>query len=113
MSNQDKIQKLQAEKNQLKREEKTLRQLVDLVKNQISGLQVEQLEINNRIQLESGSRSNLTRHIPPSFEEKINVETQSREVNKTKLNLGQSSQVLDQMMRGTFAIEQDEEEDSE
>ena len=40
MSNQDKIQKLQAEKTQLKREEKTLRQLVDLVKNQISGLQV-------------------------------------------------------------------------
>lgn len=112
MSNQDKIQKLQAEKNQLRKEEKTLRQLVDLVKNQISGLQVEQLEINNRIQLESGGRSNF-RHSPPRFEEKINVETQPREVNKTKLNLGQSSQVLDQMMRGTFAIEQDEEEDSE
>ena len=73
---------------------------------------VEQLEINNRIQLESGGQSNF-RHSPPRFEEKINVETQPREVNKTKLNLGQSSQVLDQMMRGTFAIEQDEEEDSE
>jgi len=84
------IQKLLAEKEQLRKEEVILRQVIDKVKKQIAALQVEQLVVTNRVPI---------RNSPPVQE---NVEEES-------FNQELSLDVLNQMMRGTFEVEEEED----
>ena len=91
-NNQGEVQRLLGEKEQLKKEEQQLRQIIEQVKKQISALQVEQLEVSNRVPLARVSPAELG---------------QEQEEQTQELSL----EVLNQMVRGTFAVEQEEEED--
>jgi len=93
---QGEVNRLLGEKEHLKKEEAALRKIIDSVKKQVSALQIEQLEIKNRMPLSRVSPSWL---LQPPVEE--------QEAEQVELNL----EVLHQLHTGTFAVEQEEEED--
>jgi len=93
---QGEVNRLLGEKEHLKKEEAALRKIIDSVKKQVSALQIEQLEIKNRMPLSRVSPSWL---LQPPVEE--------QESEQVELNL----EVLHQLHTGTFAVEQEEEED--
>ena len=97
---QSEVNKLLGEKEHLKQEEVALRKVIEAVKKQVSALQVEQLEIKNRVPLSRVSPSFfLGQPVGRSAEE---VE----QVGEAELNL----EVLGQMHSGTFAVEEQEED---
>ena len=104
MSQNDKqteVQRLLGEKEHLKQEEAALRKVIEAVKKQVSALQVEQLEIKNRVPLS---------RVSPSFFLGQTTNRPAEEVEQAELNL----EVLNQMHSGTFVLqEQEQEEDSE
>ena len=104
MSQNDKqteVQRLLGEKEHLKQEETALRKVIEAVKKQVSALQVEQLEIKNRVPLS---------RVSPSFFLGQTTNRPAEEVEQAELNL----EVLNQMHSGTFVLqEQEQEEDSE
>ena len=104
MSQNDKqteVQTLLGEKEHLKQEEAALRKVIEAVKKQVSALQVEQLEIKNRVPLS---------RVSPSFFLGQTTSRPAEEVEQAELNL----EVLNQMHSGTFVLqEQEQEEDSE
>ena len=104
MSQNDKqteVQRLLGEKEHLKQEEAALRKVIEAVKKQVSALQVEQLEIKNRVPLS---------RVSPSFFLGQTTNKPAEEVEQAELNL----EVLNQMHSGTFVLqEQEQEEDSE
>jgi len=85
------IQRLLREKEQLGKEEKQLRQMIEQVKSQITALQVEQLVVSNRVPL---------RVSPTEFRQ------QEEESTSQELSLD----VLNQMVRGTYEVEEEEED---
>lgn len=98
---QGEINRLLGEKEHLKAEEEALKKIIDAVKKQVSALQVEQLEIKNRVPLS---------RVSPSFflePEKEKAPIQKEEEGQDELNLD----LLGRMHRGTFVIEQEEESD--
>jgi len=97
---QGEVNRLLGEKEHLKKEEAALRKIIDSVKKQVSALQIEQLEIKNRMPLSRVSPSWL---LQPPVEEL----PQEQEAEQVELNL----EVLHQLHTGTFAVEQEEEED--
>ena len=99
---QSEVNRLLGEKEHLKQEEAALRKVIEAVKKQVSALQVEQLEIKNRVPLS---------RVSPSF---FLGQTSSRpaeevEQGQAELNL----EVLNQMHSGTFVLQQEQEEDSD
>ena len=99
---QGEVNRLLGEKEHLKQEEAALRKVIEAVKKQVSALQVEQLEIKNRVPLS---------RVSPSF---FLGQTSSRpaeevEQGQAELNL----EVLNQMHSGTFVLQQEQEEDSD
>lgn len=96
---QGEVNRLLGEKEHLKKEEAALRKIIDSVKKQVAALQIEQLEIKNRMPLSRVSPSWL---LQPPVEE-----VQEQEPEQVELNL----EVLHQLHSGTFAVEQEEEED--
>ena len=99
---QGEVNRLLGEKDHLKKEEEALRKVIAAVKKQVSALQVEQLEIKNRVPLS---------RVSPSF---FLGQTNSRPVEEiegeqAELNL----EVLNQMHSGTFVVQQEQEEDSD
>jgi len=96
---QGEVNRLLGEKEHLKKEEAALRKIIDSVKKQVAALQIEQLEIKNRMPLSRVSPSWLLQ--PPA------EEVQEQEPEQVELNL----EVLHQLHSGTFAVEQEEEED--
>jgi len=93
VNSQGEVQRLLGEKEQLKREEQQLRQIIDQVKKQINSLQVEQLEVSNRVPLSRVSPVDLGLE------------------KKEELNHELSLDVLNQMVRGTYVVEQEEEDE--
>ena len=97
---QSEVNKLLGEKEHLKQEEVALRKVIEAVKKQVSALQVEQLEIKNRVPLS---------RVSPSFFLGQGVGRTAEEVDQVgeaELNL----EVLGQMHSGTFAVEEQEED---
>jgi len=97
---QSEVNKLLGEKEHLKQEEVALRKVIGAVKKQVSALQVEQLEIKNRVPLS---------RVSPSFFLGQGVGRPAEEVEQVgeaELNL----EVLGQMHSGTFAVEEQEED---
>jgi len=97
---QSEVNKLLGEKEHLKQEEVALRKVIEAVKKQVSALQVEQLEIKNRVPLS---------RVSPSFFLGQPVGRPAEEVEQVgeaELNL----EVLGQMHSGTFAVEEQEED---
>ena len=97
---QSEVNKLLGEKEHLKQEEVALRKVIEAVKKQVSALQVEQLEIKNRVPLS---------RVSPSFFLGQPVGQPAEEVEQVgeaELNL----EVLGQMHSGTFAVEEQEED---
>ena len=97
---QSEVNKLLGEKEHLKQEEVALRKVIEAVKKQVSALQVEQLEIKNRVPLS---------RVSPSFFLGQPVDRPAEEVEQVgeaELNL----EVLGQMHSGTFAVEEQEED---
>jgi hypothetical protein len=96
------VNRLLGEKEQLRREEQSLRKVIEAVKKQVAALQVEQLEIRNRVPLS---------RVSPSFflqpDAGSSKQEDEAEGGQAELNLG----LLQQMHRGTFAVEQEEESD--
>ena len=97
---QSEVNKLLGEKEHLKQEEVALRKVIEAVKKQVSALQVEQLEIKNRVPLS---------RVSPCFFLGQGVGRPAEEVDQVgeaELNL----EVLGQMHSGTFAVEEQEED---
>lgn len=86
------VQRLLGEKEQLKREEQQLRQVIEQVKKQITALQVEQLVISNRVPF------------------RVSPTELGEEVDEAGTNQELSLDVLNQMVRGTFEVEEEEED---
>ena len=99
---QSEVNRLLGEKEHLKQEEAALRKVIEAVKKQVSALQVEQLEIKNRVPLSRVSPSFFLGQ--PSSRPAEEVEGQQAELNL---------EVLNQMHSGTFALQQEQEEDSD
>ena len=101
MSQNDKqteVQRLLGEKEHLKQEEAALRKVIEAVKKQVSALQVEQLEIKNRVPLS---------RVSPSFFLGQTTNKPAEEVEQAELNL----EVLNQMHSGTFVLQEQEQEE--
>ena len=98
------VNRLLGEKEQLRREEQSLRKVIEAVKKQVSALQVEQLEIRNRVPLSRVSPSFFLQ--PAAGSSKPEEEAEG---GQAELNLG----LLQQMHRGTFVVEQEQEEESD
>ena len=97
---QSEVNKLLGEKEHLKQEEVALRKVIEAVKKQVSALQVEQLEIKNRVPLS---------RVSPSFflgQPAVRPAEEVEQVGEAELNL----EVLGQMHSGTFAVEEQEED---
>ena len=97
---QSEVNKLLGEKEHLKQEEVALRKVIEAVKKQVSALQVEQLEIKNRVPLS---------RVSPSFflgQPVCQPAEEVEQVGEAELNL----EVLGQMHSGTFAVEEQEED---
>ena len=97
---QSEVNKLLGEKEHLKQEEVALRKVIEAVKKQVSALQVEQLEIKNRVPLS---------RVSPSFflgQPVGRPAEEGEQVGEAELNL----EVLGQMHNGTFAVEEQEED---
>jgi len=97
---------LMNEKSLLKKEEQKLRKLITAIKEQINTVEVERLAV---VQQEKEEVQNLKGPIEtqdPIFKVPFNPPP-IQEVNKTKLNLD----VLDQISRGTFEAEEEEDSD--
>lgn len=86
------IQRLLREKEQLVKEEKQLKLMIEQVKKQITALQVEQLVVSNRVPL---------RVSPTEFSQQQEEESSNQEL---------SLDVLNQMVRGTYEVEEEEED---
>ena len=99
---QSEVNRLLGEKEHLKQEEAALRKVIEAVKKQVSALQVEQLEIKNRVPLSRVSPSFFLGQ--PSSRPAEEVEGQQAELNL---------EVLNQMHSGTFVVQQEQEEDSD
>ena len=98
---QSEVNKLLGEKEHLKQEEVALRKVIEAVKKQVSALQVEQLEIKNRVPLSRVSPSFfLGQPVGRPAAEEV------EQVGEAELNL----EVLGQMHSGTFAVEEQEED---
>ena len=101
---QSEVNRLLGEKEHLKQEEAALRKVIEAVKKQVSALQVEQLEIKNRVPLS---------RVSPSFflGQPSSRPAEEEEGQQAELNL----EVLNQMHSGTFVVqqEQEQEEDSD
>ena len=97
---QSEVNRLLGEKEHLKQEEAALRKVIEAVKKQVSALQVEQLEIKNRVPLS---------RVSPSFFLGQTSSRPAEEVEQAELNL----EVLNQMHSGTFVLQQEQEEDSD
>ena len=97
---QSEVNRLLGGKEHLKQEEAALRKVIEAVKKQVSALQVEQLEIKNRVPLS---------RVSPSFFLGQTSSRPAEEVEQAELNL----EVLNQMHSGTFVLQQEREEDSD
>ena len=97
---QSEVNRLLGGKEHLKQEEAALRKVIEAVKKQVSALQVEQLEIKNRVPLS---------RVSPSFFLGQTSSRPAEEVEQAELNL----EVLNQMHSGTFVLQQEQEEDSD
>ena len=99
---QSEVNRLLGEKEHLKQEEAALRKVIEAVKKQVSALQVEQLEIKNRVPLS---------RVSPSFflGQPSSRPAEEVEQGQAELNL----EVLNQMHSGTFVLQQEQEEDSD
>jgi len=86
------IQRLLREKEQLRKEEEQLRQMIEQVKKQLTALQVEQLVVSNRVPL---------RISPTEFKQQVELEPSNQEL---------SLDVLNDMVRGTFEVEEEDED---
>ena len=91
LNTQGDIQRLLREKEQLKKEEQQLMQVIEQVKKQITALQVEKLVVSNRVPL---------RVSPTEFRQEV------EESGNQELSLD----VLNQMVRGKFGVEEEEED---
>ena len=100
MSQKDKqgeINRLLGEKQHLKAEEEALRKIIETVKKQVSALQVEQLEIRNRVPLS---------RLSPAFFLGEPEKEKEQEEGEAELDLN----LLQKIHSGTFAVEQEEVE---
>jgi len=86
------IQKLRKEKSQLERDEKVLREIIPLIKNQINAVQIEQLEIQNK------QPAVLT----DEYLEELATGQPSR---PAAVASNEGSDILERMARGNFVIE--------
>ena len=93
INSREEVQRLLAEKEQLKKEEQQLRRAIDLVKKQINALQVEQLVVSNREPLRI-SPVELNKNVDETFNPVTDL----------------SLDVLNQIMSGTFVAEEEEDE---
>ena len=91
LNTQGDITRLLREKEQLKKEEQQLMQVIEQVKKQITALQVEKLVVSNRVPL---------RVSPTEFRQEV------EESGNQELSLD----VLNQMVRGKFGVEEEEED---
>jgi len=96
INSQGEVQRLLSEKEQLKREEQQLRKIIEQVKDQVNALEVEQLEVNNRKPLATVSPT------------EIEQEQQQQQTQELNLN-----RVLGQLVSGTYAVDQGEEEEDD
>lgn len=87
------IQRLRSELSRLQEEEEVLQQIINIVKTQLSAVQVENLEIKNRLPQPVLSQAELDQLV---FTDQTGSEL-----------------VLDQMVRGTFTLQDNQEEEEQ
>jgi len=118
------LQKRYTERHKRRQEEKTLLKLIGEVKDQITQLQVEALDIKSRIRTTSSSKtgagSTAKRQSQETEENDAVAETGGggddpmlAELDLSVPSHGNHSQVLDKMMRGSFIEPQEEEEEDD
>ena len=101
---QAEVNRLQGEKKQLEAEEKSLRQIIESVKKQVSALQVEQLEVKNRAPLS---------RVSPSYFLGGSKGAETNTIEEETVSADLSLDLLKQIHRGNFVVQSEEEEEEE
>lgn len=120
------LQKRYTERHRRRQEEKTLLKLIDDVRAQITQLQIEALDIKSRIRTnnaksskqqstaQSGTKSSNVASNSPSKTKAQQVSTKSDltgDLTELDLSVGSHSNVLEQMMRGSFQTSEVDEDE--